>query len=111
MQLNQHDLEEARSRWPNLKLLVQWEGMSPSWSDLGCRGCWNIIQPNVPAVECGVGAFHQECFEQIVHEHDDTCPRTTLIQEGDRYYGPIGIYRHCDGRDYILTDHDTWQKA
>lgn len=59
------DIQDARDRWPGLKAMVQWEGPAPAWSDLGCRGCWDIIHPGQPAVECGVGAFHRYCFDLV----------------------------------------------
>jgi hypothetical protein len=84
------EIAEARERWPDLKELVQWVGLSPSWYDLGCRGCWDIIGPGMPAVECGVGAFHMRCFEAITetrpwtaHDRLDAI-RNILYPAGDR---------------------------
>lgn len=63
---NESDLKEAASRWPNLAKLEQWRGAAPAWSDLGCRGCWGVIEGGNAAVEAGVGAFHAACFDAVV---------------------------------------------
>lgn len=62
--MDEWDVRSARTSY--LPLEVRWRGPAPKWSDLGCRGCWGVIQPGEDAVETGKAPFHGECFDIIV---------------------------------------------
>lgn len=64
--MTDYEIANARRNYP--KLNINWFGKAPEWSDLGCRGCGDIIYPGVDAVDCGVGAFHLVCYDLITAE-------------------------------------------